>query len=117
MVRPSFLQPGDTVALVASARKVSRLEMKPAIDLLQSWGLQVQTGKHLYKDDRQFAGTDEERTADLQKALNSKTCKAILFARGGYGTVRIIDRLDWKRFVKEPKWLIGFSDLTVLHSH
>jgi muramoyltetrapeptide carboxypeptidase len=117
MVRPSFLQPGDTVALVATARKVSRLEMKPAIDLLKSWGLEVQAGKHLYKDDRQFAGTDEERAADLQKALNSKTCKAILFARGGYGSVRIVDRLDWKRFVKDPKWLIGFSDLTVLHNH
>lgn len=117
MIRPQFLQPGDTVALVATARKVSRLEMKPAIDLLKSWGLEVQAGKNLYKEDRQFAGTDEDRASDLQKALNSKTCKAILFARGGYGTVRILDRIDWKRFQKDPKWLIGFSDITALHSH
>lgn len=117
MIRPNFLKPGDTVAIVASARKVSRLEMKPAIDLLKSWGLNVQPGKNLYKEDRQFAGTDEDRAADIQKALNSKTVKAILFARGGYGTVRIVDRLDWKRFVKDPKWIIGFSDVTVLHSH
>jgi muramoyltetrapeptide carboxypeptidase len=117
MIRPAFLQPGDTVAIVATARKVSRMEMKPAIDLLKSWGLNVQPGKNLYKDDRQFAGSDAERMGDLQKALNSKTCKAILFARGGYGTVRIIDGLDWKRFQKDPKWLIGFSDLTVLHNH
>ncbi|MFM9028480.1 MAG: LD-carboxypeptidase [Bacteroidota bacterium] len=117
MVRPPFLQPGDTVALVATARKVSRMEMKPAIDLLKRWGLEVQAGKHLYKEDRQFAGTDEERLADFQKALNSKTCRAILFARGGYGTVRLIDKIDWKRFQKDPKWLVGFSDLTVLHSH
>lgn len=117
MIRPSFLQPGDTVALVSTARKVTRLEMKPAMELLKSWGLNVQTGKNLFKDDRQFAGTDDDRAADLQKALNSKTCKAILFARGGYGTVRIIDRIDWKRFLKDPKWLVGFSDITVLHSH
>jgi muramoyltetrapeptide carboxypeptidase len=117
MIRPPFLQPGDTVAIVASARKVSRMEMKPAIDILKSWGLQVQPGKNLYKEDRQFAGSDEERKSDLQKALNSKTCKAILFARGGYGSVRIVDGIDWKRFQKDPKWLIGFSDITVFHNH
>lgn len=103
--------------IVSTARKVTRMEMKPAIDRLKSWGLDVQTGKHLFKEDRQFAGTDEERLTDLQKALNSKSCKAVLFARGGYGTVRLVDRLDWKRFLKDPKWLIGFSDITVLHSH
>lgn len=117
MIRPPFLQPGDTVMIVSTARKVTRMEMKPAMDRLKSWGLKVQTGKHLFKEDRQFAGTDEDRFSDLQKALNSKSCKAILFARGGYGTVRLVDRLDWKRFLKDPKWLIGFSDITVLHSH
>ncbi|MFM2207301.1 MAG: hypothetical protein RL213_1276 [Bacteroidota bacterium] len=117
MIRPPFLQSGDTVLLVATARKVTRPEMKPAMDLLKSWGLEVQTAKHLFREDRQFAGTDEDRQSDLQKALNSKTCKAILFARGGYGTVRLIDGIDWKRFIKDPKWLIGFSDITVLHNH
>jgi muramoyltetrapeptide carboxypeptidase len=117
MIRPGYLKTGDTVIIVSTARKVNRMEIKPAIDLLTSWGLNVQQGKNLYKSDNQFAGTDEERASDLQKALNSKTARAILFARGGYGTVRITDRLDWKRFIKDPKWLIGFSDLTVLHSH
>lgn len=116
MIRPEYLQPGDTIALVSTARKVTRMEMKPAIDLLTSWGLKVQTGKNLYHDHNQFAGTDEDRAGDLQKALNSKA-KAIIFARGGYGTVRIIDTIDWKKFLKIPKWLIGYSDLTVIHSH
>jgi muramoyltetrapeptide carboxypeptidase len=116
MIRPDYLQSGDTVAIVSTARKVSRLEMKPAIDLLTSWGLKVQPGKNLYHDHHQFAGTDEERISDLQKALNSKA-KAVLFARGGYGTVRVVDAIDWKKFIKSPKWLIGYSDLTVLHSH
>ncbi len=116
MIRPDYLKTGDTVVIVSTARKVSKAEVKSAIDLLSSWGLNVQTGKNLFKYQNQFAGTDEERSADLQRALNSKA-KAILFARGGYGTVRIIDSIDWKRFVKNPKWLIGFSDLTILHSH
>ncbi len=116
MIRPDYLKTGDTVIIVSTARKVSKAEVKPAIDLLTSWGLNVQTGKNLYKFQNQFAGTDEERSGDLQRALNSKA-RAILFARGGYGTVRIIDSIDWKRFLKNPKWLIGFSDLTVLHSH
>ena len=116
MIRPDYLKTGDTVIIVSTARKVSKAEIKPAIDLLSSWGLNVQTGKNLYKFQNQFAGSDEERSGDLQRALNSKA-KAILFARGGYGTVRIIDSIDWRRFIKNPKWLIGFSDLTVLHSH
>lgn len=117
MIRPPYLESGDTVMIVAPARKVSRFEVKPAADLLASWGLEVKYGKNLYKSQNQFAGSDTERGADVQSALNSKTAKAILFARGGYGSVRIVDRLDWKRFAKNPKWLIGFSDITVFHSH
>jgi muramoyltetrapeptide carboxypeptidase len=117
MIRPVYLKAGDTVIIVSTARKVNKSEIKPAVDLLTTWELNVQTGKNLYKVNNQFAGTDEERVSDLQKALNSKTARAILFARGGYGTARIIDSLDWKRFIKDPKWLIGFSDLTILHSH
>ena len=117
MIRPPYLKEGDTVAIIASARKVSRMEMKGCIDILKAWGLEVQLGKSLYKEDRQFAGTDQDRAADFQRALNSKTVRAILFARGGYGTVRIIDSIDWKRFSRDPKWLIGFSDITVIHSH
>ena len=117
MIRPPYLKEGDTVAIVSTARKVSKFEIKPAIDLLKSWGLEVQTGKNLYKEDNQFAGTDEDRTGDLQRALNNKNVQAVLFARGGYGTVRVIDNIDWKKFIKQPKWLIGYSDITVVHSH
>jgi muramoyltetrapeptide carboxypeptidase len=117
MIRPPYLKEGDTIALISTARKVSKAEVKPAIDIMHSWGLDVQPGKNLYKSDRQFAGTDEERQGDLQRALNNKNVKGILFARGGYGTARIIDGIEWKRFVKEPKWLIGFSDITVINSH
>jgi muramoyltetrapeptide carboxypeptidase len=117
MIRPPYLKQGDTVALISTARKVSKAEVKPAIEILKSWGLEVKPGKNLFKQQNQFAGTDEERTEDLQRALNSRTTQAILFARGGYGTVRVIDEIDFKQFNKNPKWLIGFSDITVLHSH
>ena len=103
--------------VVSTARKVSRPELKQSVDILKSWGLDVQFGKNLFKDQNQFSGSDEERAADFQRAINSRTCQAILFARGGYGTVRIIDQIDFKRFIKNPKWLIGFSDATVIHSH
>ena len=94
-----------------------KAELKACMDILKSWGLNVQTGKNLFKTQNQFSGSDEERADDFQRALNNKTCQAILFARGGYGTVRIIDQIDFKRFIKNPKWIIGFSDATVIHSH
>ena len=117
MIRPPYLKSGDTVMIVSSARRVTKSEIKPAADLLESWGLQVKYGKNLYKFQNQFSGTDAERASDFQSALNNKNVQAILFARGGYGTVRIVDQIDFKRFVKNPKWLIGYSDITVLHSH
>ena len=117
MISPAPLQQGDTIAIVATARKVSQEEMLPAMDTLKNWGLNVITGKNLYKQDNQFAGTDAERVADFQWALDDKNIKAILFARGGYGTVRMIDAIDFSSFQKNPKWLIGFSDITVFHSH
>ncbi|MBS1765062.1 MAG: LD-carboxypeptidase [Bacteroidetes bacterium] len=117
MIFPPLLKSGDTVALIATARSVTRQGMEPAIRLLTSWGLQVAESSDLYASDNQFAGTDRQRAAGLQQALDDDNIKAILFARGGYGTVRIIDALDFTRFRKKPKWLIGFSDITVLHSH
>ncbi len=116
MIKPPYLKKGDTVAIVSTARKVTKAEVKPAVEILKSWGLNVQLGKNLFKEQNQFSGSDEERTADFQRAVNSKA-QAIFFARGGYGTVRIIDQIDFKRFIKNPKWLIGFSDITVIHSH
>lgn len=117
MITPAYLKPGDAIAVVATARWVTKDELKPAKAILESWGMDVQFGKNLFKQDNYFAGNDAERLADLQEALNNKNIKAVLFARGGYGTSRLVDEIDWKKFVKDPKWLIGYSDITVLQNH
>jgi len=117
MIRPPYLKSGDRVAIIATAKKIAFGDIKGAIELIESWGLKPMLGQHLYQSFNQFAGTDEQRAYDLQWALNNPDIKAVLFARGGYGTVRIIDRIDWSSFAASPKWLCGFSDLTVLHSH
>jgi muramoyltetrapeptide carboxypeptidase len=117
MITPQYLKKGDYVAIVAPARKVSSDEIEPAIKLLSSWGLKVFTGNHLFSSFHQFAGKDEERFMDMQTMMNDEEIKAIFCARGGYGTVRIIDKLDFRQFLKAPKWIVGFSDVTVLHSH
>lgn len=114
---PSYLTKGDTIAIVASARKISKQELAPTIAILKRWGLVVELGPNIYKEYNQFSGTDEERKQDLQWALNHKKAKDILIARGGYGILRIIDDIDFSSFIKKPKWLVGYSDVTVLHSH
>lgn len=114
---PPYLKEGDTVALIATARKISESEINPTIEILKSWGLHAEPGPNLYKSHHQFSGSDEERASDLQWALDHPTARAILIARGGYGTIRIIDQVDFEAFQKNPKWLIGYSDVTVLHSH
>ena len=117
MIAPPFLKKNDTVAIVSTARKVSFKEIQPAINLLNSWGLQVVLGKTIGLKYNQFAGTDAQRAEDFQEMLDNSNIKAIWCARGGYGTVRIIDLLDFSNFKNNPKWIIGFSDITVLHSH
>lgn len=117
MNQPRLLQQGDKVSIVATARKVSPAEMQPAIDLLNSWGLQVILPKGLFEHCNQFAGDDNNRAKMMQEALDDDEIKAIFCARGGYGTVRIIDKLDFTTFAKCPKWIVGYSDITVLHSH
>lgn len=114
---PPYLKKGDTVAIVCTARKFFPEEAKPAIDLLESWGLKVKLGKTIGLDSCQLGGTDAERAADFQEQLDNDNIKAIWCARGGYGTVRIIDLIDFSKFKKQPKWVMGFSDVTVLHSH
>ena len=84
---------------------------------LNEWGFNVSIGNSIGKRSFTFGGTDEERAADLQQMLDDKNIKAILCARGGYGAVRLIDKIDFKNFAKHPKWIIGFSDITVMHSH
>ena len=116
MIIPPFLKAGDTVALVCTARKFFSEDAEPAIDLLESWGLNVKLGATIGLDNFQLGGTDSERAADFQAQLDDISVKAIWCARGGYGTVRIIDSLDFTKLKKHPKWIMGFSDVTVLHS-
>lgn len=111
------LQPGDTIAITCPARKMTATELQPAIAILEGWGFKIKLGETIGNENHQFSGTDEQRAADFQQLLDDPQIKAILCARGGYGTVRIIDRLDWTRFQQHPKWIIGYSDVTVLHGH
>ncbi|HAH57224.1 MAG TPA: LD-carboxypeptidase [Bacteroidales bacterium] len=117
MRTPPFLKSGDKVGMVATARKISLDEVEPALHLYESWGLEVVQGKNLFNEAHQLAGNDKERAADMQQMLDDPAIKAIFCARGGYGTIRIIDLLDFRTFESHPKWIVGFSDVTVLHSH
>jgi len=117
MIIPPYLKKGDTIAIVATARKNIDDNLKPAISWLKNWGLEVVIGNTIGLDNNQLAGTDEQRAADFQKQLDNPNIKAIWCVRGGYGTVRMIDFLDFTKFKQSPKWIIGFSDVTVLHSH
>lgn len=117
MLYPKNLKKGDTVALVSTARKLTREDLVPALQLLNLWGLEVVLGTSVGAEDHQFAGSDAVRIEDFQQQIDNPSVKAIWCARGGYGTVRIIDTLDFSKFLKHPKWIIGYSDVTVLHSH
>ena len=117
MIQPPFLKRGDKIAILAPARSISFDEVHPAMKLFQKWGLEVILGSYVFNRENQFAGTDEQRMKDLQVMLDDASIRAILCARGGYGTVRIIDKLDFSRFLRYPKWIVGYSDITVLHSH
>ncbi|AVI50430.1 LD-carboxypeptidase [Pukyongia salina] len=117
MVTPPYLQAGDTIGIVSTARKVNKTELQPALDLLARWGLKVKLGESIGAEKDQFAGEDALRARDFQQMLDDEQIKAIWCARGGYGTVRIIDLLDFQKFAANPKWIIGYSDITVLHAH
>ena len=114
---PASLQAGQRVALVSPARKISAAELAPAIATLEGWGLDVVLGASIAGDYHQFAGDDDLRRRDFQQQLDDPGIRAILCARGGYGTARIVDGLDLTRFAAAPKWVAGFSDVTVLNSH
>ncbi|MEQ8908403.1 MAG: LD-carboxypeptidase [Vicingaceae bacterium] len=117
MQTPPYLKTGDEIRIISTARKISLEELQPAIKRVESWGMKISFGKNLFREDHQFAGTRKERIADLQDALDSESVKAILCARGGYGSVQLIDSIDFQKFQEKPKWLIGYSDVTVLHCH
>ena len=115
--QPQSIQQGDFVAIVTTARKIDKEDILKAVELLESWGLNAVVGKTIGKADHQFGGTDADRITDFQEAMDNDAVKAIWCARGGYGTVRIIDVLDFSKFSINPKWVVGFSDVTALHSH
>ncbi len=117
MITPAYLQKGDTVALVATARKNIDNNLQPTRDLLHSWGLEVVIGSTIGLDKNQLAGTDEQRADDFQKQMDNPNIKAIWCVRGGYGTVKMLELLDFSKFKQSPKWVVGFSDVTVLHNH
>ncbi|AXT51683.1 LD-carboxypeptidase [Aquimarina sp. BL5] len=117
MLKPDFIRKGDKIAIVSTARKIIKKEIDEAIEILKKWDLEPVIGDTIGLENNQFAGTDEERRLDFQKMLDDPEIKAIWCARGGYGTVRIIDLLDFSIFIKHPKWIIGYSDITVLHTH
>lgn len=114
--QPPYLKKGDKIAIVCTAKKLPK-PIDYAISVLKSWGLDVIIGRSVYAEAHQFAGDDVLRSADIQTFLDDPAVKAIISGRGGYGTVRIIDELDFTRFKENPKWVIGFSDITVLLSH
>lgn len=117
LIIPPYLKQGDTVGITSPAGYTTLKDIQPAVDQIQSWGFKIKIGDTIGKRDFTFGGTDDERSADFQQMINDSSVKAILCARGGYGFVRIIDRIDFSKLKQHPKWLIGFSDITVLHSH
>lgn len=117
LIQPPYLKKGDKIAIIASARKISMQEVQPAIEVFESWGLEVVLSKNLLGSDNQYSGADIERAEDLQSVLDDSSIRAVISARGGYGTIRIVDKIDFTKFRLQPKWIIGYSDITVLHSH
>jgi muramoyltetrapeptide carboxypeptidase len=114
---PPYLKKGDTIGITCSSGHIDAKGVAAAVAKLKEWNFEVQVGETVGKQDFMYGGTDAERLQELQAMLNNKKIKAILFGRGGYGFVRIIDKINWTVFKQHPKWLIGFSDVTVLHNH
>lgn len=117
MTTPSYLKPGNKVGIVSTAKRTESHEIEQGLEILKSWGLEPVIGANAFSEYDFLAGTDAERLADLQQMLDDENIKAVFFTKGGYGTLRIIDAIDWTRFRQNPKWLVGYSDITLLHSH
>ncbi|OFX25634.1 MAG: LD-carboxypeptidase [Bacteroidetes bacterium GWA2_31_9b] len=116
MITPPYLKPGDKIGIVAPARKIELSEISFAIEVFESWGLKVELGKNIFKTDRQFAGTEKERADDFQYMIDNPEIKAILCARGGYGSIKMVKHIHFENLIKNPKWIVGYSDITVLHA-
>jgi muramoyltetrapeptide carboxypeptidase len=116
MITPPLLQAGDTIGLVAPASYVKAEELTRFLAILDNWGFKALQGRNLFRRKNSFAGNDEQRASDFQQMLDDTSVKAILCARGGYGTIRIMDKLRFDTFIQSPKWIVGCSDITVLHT-
>lgn len=117
MITPPGLKKGDTIGIVAPARKVNKQEIEGFLQQIESWGLKWKLGEHLLGEHYIFSGTDEERASDLQTMIDDDSIRAIFCARGGYGSVRTLQNVDFSAFEKDPKWFVGYSDITVFHSY
>lgn len=117
VIHPKALKKGDTVHIVSTARKVDQGFISHASQILSARGFHVKLGKNLFAVCDQFAGTDEQRASDVNDAIADSNCRAILCARGGYGSVRIIELIDWNALQNNPKWIVGYSDVTALLNH
>ncbi len=117
MITPASLNKGDKIGIVAPARKIYMNEIEASIKVFERWGLEVELSKNLFAQHKQFAGTDVQRAEDLQYMMDNPDIKATVCARGGYGTVKTLKLLDFSKFVQNPKWIVGYSDITALHAH
>ena len=115
--KPPYLKPGDVIGITSPAGYITVEEIHPAIKLMQEWGYKIKIGNSIGKRDFTRGGSELERTTDLQQMLDDTNIKAIMCARGGYGAIGIVDKLNWTKFKTKPKWVIGFSDVTILHNH
>jgi muramoyltetrapeptide carboxypeptidase len=114
---PGYLKEGDLIGITCPSGYITYEELEPAVNKMKEWGFNVRLGATVGARDFTFAGTDEKRAEDFQSLLDDDSVKAIMLGRGGYGAVRIVDAIDFKKFVQHPKWIVGFSDATVFHSH
>jgi len=114
-IQPEYLKPGDEVAIVSPSFFIDENKLMEAVSFLEKWGLKVRVGKFAAMRNGPFAGSDEERLSDLQEMTDDASIKAVFCSRGGYGVSRIISRVDFSPLIKNPKWYVGFSDITVLH--
>ena len=114
---PPYLKAGDTIGITSPAGYITAQELQPAISLMERWGYKIKIGNAIGKRDFTRGGTISERLVDLQQMLDEPKIRAIMCARGGYGSISIVDKLNWTKFKAQPKWVIGFSDITILHNH
>lgn len=112
---PEYLNEGDKIGIISPAGIVKEADIEPAIRILMDWGLKVDKGKYLYEQHNFFAGTDSQRLEDFQNMLDNPELRAIFCSRGGYGIIKLIDKLNFTNFLKSPKWIVGYSDITILH--